>query len=284
MKKIFFVLAILSTVCSYAQKDGKIILNKGQKITIVSSSSSNTDMPMGMTMKTDNTTTNVLAVIDADDKNYSITNTITKLKMSMDMMGEATNYDSEKPEDKNSDMGKAMSEKLNLADTVSVDKKTGNLATTNKKANSPERPDKADDSNPFEGILSSMGGDRAGDAIVEGTFFILPKDKKIGDNWTDSSTENNMTTKKTYTIKSIEKDIATITVTGTLAGDGTTEMQGTSISYHIETKSTGEMIVDIKKGLVNKNTSEIDMTATMDVMGQSMPMTSKGTYSVTYQY
>ena len=284
MKKTFLFLAILSTACSYAQKDSKIILNKGQKITIVSSSNSNTDMPMGMTMKTDNTTTNVLSVIDADDKNYSITNTITKLKMTMDMMGESTNYDSEKPEDKNSDMGKAMSEKLNVADTVSVDKKNGKMATSAKKPVSPEREDKGGDSNPFEGILSSMGGDRAADAIVEGTFFILPKDKKIGDSWTDSSTQNNMTTKKTYTIKSIEKDIATITVTGTLAGDGTTEMQGTSISYHIETKSTGEMTVDIKKGLVNKNTSEIDMTATMDVMGQSMPMTSKGTYSVTYQY
>jgi phage-related protein len=93
-----------------------------------------------------------------------------------------------------------------------------------------------------------------------------------------------MTTKKTYSIKSIEKDIATVTVIGSVTGDGVTEMQGTSISFHIETKSTGEIIVDMKKGLVNKNTNDVDMTATMDVMGQSMPISSKGSFSVVYQY
>ena len=284
MKKIFLALAIISTACSYAQKDARIVLGKGQKITIISSSTSDTDMGMGMSMKTDNTTTNLLTVIDSDDKNYRISNTTTKLKMSMDMMGESTTYDSEKPEDKNSDMGKTMSEKLNINDTAIVDKKTGSTVASGKKEVSPERPAKADDTNPFEGILSSMGGNREGDAIVEGTFFIIPKDKKIGDNWTDSSTVSNMTTRKTFTIKSIEKDIATITVVGSIGGDGVTEMQGTSISYHIETKSTGEIIVDTKKGLVNKNTNSVDMTATMDVMGQSMPITSKGTFSVSYQY
>ncbi|MEO6668921.1 MAG: DUF6263 family protein [Ferruginibacter sp.] len=284
MKKLFFVVGIFSAAFSYAQKDGKIILNKGQQITIVSASSSDTDMGMGMSMKTDNTTTNILSVIAVDDKNYSITNTTTKLKMSMDMMGESNKYDSEKPEDKSSDMGKAMSEKLNITDTAFVDKLTGNTVTNSKKTSSPERPAQADDANPFEGILSSMGGNREGDAIVEGTFFIIPKDKKVGDSWTDSSTENNMTSKKTFKIKSIEKDIATITVTGSISGDGVTEMQGTSISFHIDTKSIGEILVDVKKCLVNKNTNEVDMTATMDVMGQSMPISSKGNFSVTYQY
>ena len=270
---MFFVLQCV------AQKDNHLVLAKGQKITAVSTTSVDADMSMGMQMKNVSSTTNVLDVISEDAKNYTISNMLTKLKISMDAMGQQTNYDSEKPEDKDSEMGKVASKKINTRDTILIDKMTGDIIE-DRKNNSPER---ADESNPLMGMMESMGNSD-GSAVAEGAFFIISKEKKAGDTWTDSTSDKNIKTVKTYTIKSIDKSIATILVNGTISGDTVTEMQGSSVSFSMNTKSTGEMVVDIKTGLVNKITNTADITGNIEVMGQSMPITSKATSSVIYQH
>ncbi len=283
MKKIFLFIAMFSTLHSFAQKDKKINLEKGQKITVVSTSNSDTDMGMGIKMESDYTNTYVLNVIAVDDKNYTISNTTTKMKIQMDIMGQSQSYDSEKPEDKDSDLGKDMSPTLNLPDTALVDKTSG--AIVKNKKDSPERPVKGDAQDPFEGLMGGvMIRGFESNVVLEGAFFIFPKDKKVGDSWTDSSREKNITTLKTYTVKSIEKNIAVITIKGSVTGDGETEMQGSTVPFHMDTKTTGEMTVDIKNGLVNKNSNQADINATMELMGQTMTITSKGSYSVIYQY
>ncbi|MFT3911232.1 MAG: DUF6263 family protein [Ferruginibacter sp.] len=282
MKKILFLVTILSSINAFSQKDSRVNLKKGQTITALSTATANMDMGMGMEMKSNSTITNVLTVIADEDKNYRISNTTTKLKISMDMMGQATNYDSEKAEDKNSDMGKELSEKLNVADTVLIDKKTGTVV--NNKKDSPERPEKGDDTNPLAGLISSIGGDIDGNAAIEEAFFIIPPGKNIGDSWTDSTTVDKLTKVENYTIKSIDNNIAVVLVKIKTNGEGMTEMQGSMVSYTITTNTGSEITVDIKKGLVNKKTSEIEISGSLDVMGQSMPISSKGNKSVVYQY
>ncbi|MEO7523147.1 MAG: DUF6263 family protein [Ferruginibacter sp.] len=282
MKKIFFLLPMFFAIHSFAQKEGNISLKKGQTITAVSSVSANTDMGMGMSMKNSSTSTNILSVIDDQDKMYKLSNTITKLKISMDMMGQPTSYDSEKAEDKTSDIGKELSGKLNMPDTVMLDKKNGTVIIN--KMDSPERTDKADDDNPLAGLFNSMGGEVDGNAAIEGAFFVLPSGKKSGDSWTDSITMNKVTKVKSYSIKSMDNNIATIIVKSKTNGEGETEMQGSNVTYIMTTNITSEMTVDIKKGLVSKNSSEIEIVGSIDVMGQTMPISSKGNSSITYQY
>jgi hypothetical protein len=280
MKKILVIILAISYLQGFAQKKTGILLNKGQKITVVSTSTSDTDMGMGMQMKNVSSATNILNVIADEDKNYRISNTPVKLNLSMDMMGQQTSYDSEKSEDKDSEIGKEISQKMNVADTFLIEKSSGEVIKDKK--DSPERPAKTETENPLEGIMGSSA--TAGDALLSGAFFIVPKEKKIGESWTDSTSEKNIKTVKTYTLKSIEKNIATILVTGTLTGNGETEMQGSSVAYNMTTKNTGEMIVDTKTNLVSKITNDGDITMVIEVMGQSMPITSKANSTIVYQY
>lgn len=278
MKKIFITASTLFAFAVFA--NAQIKLTKGQKITAQATNNSNSDMGMGMEMKSNSSNTVSIDVVgENNDKSYNVSATITKMVVSMDMLGQQMNFDSDKQEDKDSELGKELTPMLNAPDTMLVDKATGSIDRIKKN----ESPDAKDDINPLEGMMKGVGGNIQTETILAGAFFILPKDKKTGDSWSDSTTLNNMKTVRTYKINAIEKNIATILLTTTLTGSGETEMQGTPVNFTINTISTGEMIVDTKTSKVSKTTTDINMTGSFDVMGQSMPITSKGKSTVIYQ-
>lgn len=256
-----------------------IVLNNGQKITVTTTSNTDSDMGMGMQMKNISTATNLLQVIATNDTSYAISNTLTKMSISMDMMGQQTNYDSEKDADKDSDIGKSIATKLNHADTLSVNKMTG-LTDIKSTIASPEKEEK----NPMVDMMAAMGVSAGKDPSLEAAFFIIPKDKKTGDSWSDSTTEKNIRTLRQYTLQSINNDIATIVVKGSISGNGEAEVQGTTIAFTMNTKNTGEIIVNVKNSLVNKMSNNADVSMTMDMMGQSMPISSKTTQTIVFQY
>src|SRR6476660_8001351 len=105
MKTFSLFISLFLALGSVAQKsDGKIVLNKGQKFKVTTTSSQEADMGMGMEMKNFTTSTNDFVVLNADDKNYTMTSTLTGLKLSMDFMGQQNNYDSDKKEDSASEI------------------------------------------------------------------------------------------------------------------------------------------------------------------------------------
>lgn len=254
-----------------------IILKTGQVITVTSSSSSNSELAMGMEMTNTTASTNILKVIGADEKNYQVSNTLSKFAVSIKMMGQDQSYDSEKPEDKDNEMGKEISNKLNIPDTSFLDRLTGAVIAKNNNKN-PEETE-----NPFAGLMSAMGGNDK-DAVMESAFFILPADKKAGDTWKDSTVTGKIKTVKTYTLQSISGNVATLEFKSVGTGSGEMEMQGNEAAFTMDTNATGTMLVDIKTSLVNKVTTDTNMNMNLDVMGQSMPITSKVNSTVTYQY
>lgn len=255
-----------------------IDLNNGQKITVTTTGSSDADMGMAMQMKNTTAATNILHVISTSDSLYSITNTLTKMNMSMSVMGQESSYDSEKPEDKDSEIGKSISSKINQPDTLSVNKNTGSVVAG--KEVSPERAEE----NPLVGIMGAMGMSAGANPAIDGAFYVLPKGRKTGDTWSDSTTVKNIKTVRKYMLKSIENGIATITVNTTVAGTGEAEMQGTAVSFTMNTQSTSNMLVNVKSSFVSKITTQADVAMTMDLMGQSMPVTSKLTSTTIYTY
>lgn len=256
-----------------------IVLNNGQKIIVTSSSNTDTDMGMGMQMKNSSLATNILQLISTNDTGYTISNTLTKMSISMDMMGQETNYDSEKEADKDSEIGKSIATKLNHTDTFSVNKITG-LVNMKSIISSPEKEEK----NPMTEIMGAMGVSAGKDPSLEAAFFIIPKDKKTGDSWSDSTIEKNIKTVRHYTLQAINNDIATIAVKGSITGNGEAEVQGTSIAFTMTTKNTAEILVNVKSSLVNKMSNDADITMTMDMMGQTMPVSSKNTQVIIFQY
>jgi len=271
MKKILSLAFLICTGTAFAQNSNGIKLTKGQAITINTVVNTETEMQMG-TMKNDYNTTMKLNVVEETPETYTINYAVAQMKMNMDGMGQNMSYDSEKPEDKDSQMGQAMGDKLKKVMTYILDKKTGKT-TIVKKANEEE-------AGAMGGMFSISDEDQSANAA----FFILPAGKKIGDSWSDSTNSKGIIAKKTYTLKSIAQNIATIDVTGTISGSKEQEANGMTMNITLNNKVTEQMMVNTDNGLVTKITNTTDGTNSMDMMGQQMEMTVKSNTVTTVNF
>jgi hypothetical protein len=271
MKKILSIALLLSFGTSFAQNSSGIKLKKGQTITINSVVNSETEMQMGA-MKSDYNTTIKLNVVDENAETYTLNASIAQMKMNMDGMGQNMSYDSEKPEDKDSQMGQAMGDKLKKVDTYILDKKTGKTTKVKKEG---------DEESEGAGGMFSVGDE---DGAANAAFFILPAGKKIGDTWSESTVSKGITTSKTYTLKSIAQEVATIDVVGTITGTKEQEANGMTMSMTLNNKITEQILVNINLGLVTKNNNTTDGTNAMDMMGQQMEMNIKANTVTTVNF
>lgn len=265
MKKLLSIACLFITAITAAQSTSKISLKKGQSITATSTANTESELSMGTT-KNDISLTNVMNVLDEKGNSYIVTVTATKMKMEMEGMGQNISFDSDKKEDKESEIGQSVAGKLNVTDTFELDKSTGKLTLINLKKTEEE-------SNMSAGMSMMSGGGE--DQPFNGAFLIVPSNKKTGDSWEETITNKGLTTKKTYTIKSIEKSIATIELTGTTIGTIEQEMQGMTMNITMDSKFKGSVKADITTGTVIESTNNQDSNNSMDVMGQQMQVTSK---------
>lgn len=272
MKKLLSIAFLLCCGTSFAQNSNGIKLKKGQTITLNSVVNSETEMQMGA-MKNDINTTIKLTVVDENAETYTLNSSIAQMKMNMDGMGQNMSYDSEKPEDKDSEVGQAMGDKLKKVDTYILDKKTGKTTKIKKEGGEEEAGGMA-------GMFSAGDEDGAANAA----FFILPAGKKIGDSWTESTVSKGITTAKTYTLKSIAQDVATIDVTGTITGTKEQEANGMTMTITMNNKIAEQMLVNINLGLVTKTTNTTDGSNSMDMMGKQMEMTIKSSTVTTVNF
>lgn len=234
---------------------------------------------MGMQMKNNSTTTGEVLLKDIKDHNYIATYKLNKVNLSMEMMGQETKYNSENPGDKDSEMGKAISEKIGKEVTVFVDKNTGK-ASLDKSTESPERQP---DANPMAGLMDAFGSVTE-EANVETAFFVLPAGKKTGDSWIDSSASTKtMKDLRTYTLKSIKDGVADINLLSTMEGTTSTEMQGMQMDISLSVKTDGQILVDTSTSLVKKRSNTANLTGNIDMMGQSIPISSKAVVIMDYK-
>jgi hypothetical protein len=273
MKKILSIAFLFYCGISFAQNSNGIKLKKGQTITLNSVVNSETEMQMGA-MKNDINSTIKLNVVDENAESFTISSSIAQMKMNMDGMGQNMSYDSEKPEDKDSELGQAMGDKIKKVDTYILNKKTGKTTKVKKEGGDEE------EAGGMGGMFST--GDE--DGTANAAFFLLPEGKKIGDSWSDSTFNKGITTKETYTIKSIVGEIATIDVVGTMTGVKEQEANGMTISMTFNTKTTEQKLVNINLGLVTKVSSTTDGTNSMDMMGQQMELTIKSSLVTTFNF
>ncbi len=279
--RVVFTLALMTlAINSFSQKnDSQILLTKGQKFTLRTTSTQNADLGMGMELKNNSSMTTSFIVINTGDNDYTISNTLTGVKMSMDFMGQQTNYDSDLKEDTASEIGKSI-KNLNVPDTVMVNRYTGAVHAEEKKETAPSLDETK---NPMESLMESLGDVNTDVAVTE-AFFMIPAGKKAGDSWTDSSSSKQQKTVKTYTIKSIDKDIATITATGKTESNIQTEFQSLQVTVVMTTKLNSEIIVNTKTSLVSKRNTTSDIDGNLELMGQSQPITGKSTTLAVYEY
>jgi Family of unknown function (DUF6263) len=267
MKKIGLLSLCFATTFAQAQN---IKLENGKKISQNTSSSIEMEMSaMGQEMKINSSTSNVISITGIDDKSYKATNTITKMTMTQEGMGQNVSFDSDKKEDAETEIGKEMGKNLNKTVEVTIDKVSGKATETYKKIE-----EKVEDKNPFADLMGGAANSSS-EALVSGAFFILPADKKIGDKWTDSLNQDGMKGLRSFELLSIKDGTATIGLKTTNNGTLSKEMQGMQIEMTMKSVGDGTMLVDTKSGIVKKNVITGNTEGTMDLMGQSMPFTMK---------
>ena len=278
MKRIYISLVCLAvSVSAFSQASLKLV--NGQKIIVESSTDIQASLTMGMELTSSSATVNALEVKNSTTNNYNISNALTKMKVIMNMMGQSNSYNSDNKEGNNEEMAKIFDEKMNKQVDVLVDNKTGAAIIEKKKL---KKTDDTDDADPTAGLMK-MFADNSDEAIVAGAFEMIPKGKSIGDSWADTTTAKDMKMIRTNTLKSINGNEAVIQSVIVSTGKNKLNFQEMEFEVKSETKTNGDIVMDISTGLVKKRTNVADITGSIQMMGQDIPISAKATTISTYK-
>ena len=271
MKKIALFTAILVVSAgTFAQNNGTLHLVTGQKYVVENKvTTKSTSEMQGQSMETnaDIATTYAIEVKDLVDNNYNMTNSISVIKMNMSSMGQDMNFDSDKKEDMDGDIGSKFKNLINQPKPVVMDK-SGNIIVSKVIDTT-----KADDPDAQTAMLmKQMGGDPAELGYgAKMAFMTIPSNAKTGTSWKDSTSADGVTRVTNYTIKDLKGNTATISVSGTENRDTKMEMNSMEINKKTTGKFTGEETVDVTTGIIVQNNLTADASGTIYVMGQEIP-------------
>ena len=269
--------ATTSTKTMPAQEESKPAVNliKGQKYVVESKVTTSSASEMqGQSMETSADVTSVynIEVNDIKDNNYNMTNKLGAIKMNMTTMGQNINFDSDKKEDMDGEMGSSLKDYINHPNKVIMDK-SGNIILADKT----DSAKKEEAQSPTQMIIKQMGDPEQMGYGAKLAFVPISKKVKAGDTWQDSTSEDGVTKVTNYVVKDVTGNTATLSISGTENRDTKMEMQGMEINTKTNGKLSGEETVDINTGVILQNNSTIDASGNISVMGQEIPTKVKAT-------
>src|SRR6476619_7075305 len=165
MKKVFLSTLVVVSLAVQAQKvSNKLQFQKGQKLEMQTTVKSTSQM-MGQAIDINVVSNRTLDVADVAKGNATIESKIKRLQVAFDGMGQKQSFDSDKEEDRNSEMGKNFEKGMKNTFTMTLDP-YGKVVAVKAADDNPNKA--ADSSNGGDGMMSGMM-----DGIMEG--FDLPK-------------------------------------------------------------------------------------------------------------
>ncbi len=260
MKKIGLIIFCFVSAVAGAQN---VKLETGKIITAVTTGSMDMDMGMGGAMKMTSSSIAILNITGNEEKQYKGVHTITKMKMTQEGIGQNSTFDSEKQEDRDSEIGKQLGKTVNQPAVILISKTDGTVKDAN--------PEKViSGGSPMDDLI---GASQSPSVASSAAFFVLPGDKKPGDKWIDSTSADGIKVMRNFELSALKDGIATIFLEAATKGtvDKTIEGMQMSITMNGTTKST--IISDTLTGLVKSNTTVGKIDANLDMMGQAMPLT-----------
>lgn len=265
LKKWMLAATLFLAVGGYAQ-NSKLVLIKGQKYEVTSTSKVNsTASVMGQEMEnTANTTTvETIEVKNTGAAQYDLVSMVTRMVLNASAMGQETNFDSDK-KDNSGPGAEEMAKLINKPKNIVIDDKGKVLK---------EDKDEASEAN------MAMSGGKSGVSLFNAS--LIGRTIKLGESWLDSVASNTdkmkTNTVGTYTVKSIENNIATIVFNGTTTVTGVMEQMGQEMDMKSTSKVTGESKLDLTNGIIMETSSNSDGNMTVEVGGMSIPVTIKTT-------
>lgn len=275
LKRTFLFSAIAAlTITANAQK---IAVTKGQKLEAVSSTKMSMEV-MGQTIENETTATSQVEVKDVNDKGFLFGNTIKRITLKSNAMGQDINFDSDKKEDMDGMVGQTMKDRIGKSDEVVVDKQGKVIEIKNEKGDGTDQPTGGGGMSDMMNMTNNLAKGQPYPMLMQ-----LPsKSVKPGDSWTDSSgTVETFKSVTTYTLKQITSDEVIVSFTGTVAKNGTMEQQGMEIQIDLTGNVKGDASYDPASGFLKKSTTISDVKGTLGVMGQNAPMTMNMTVNTT---
>lgn len=278
-KQIYTFLFLFASTIAIAQKQNPIGLKEGQDIKVTASMDQTTEMGMGMTMKMNTKSTAQMKVEKVTDNGVMLSNKVTRVVTDIDAMGQSQSFDSDKKEDLDSETGEALKDILDAQNFFMVDRSTGKFTAVDKDGKILAE-DKAGNSES----MMQMGAGAMNDASHMKSFVtVLPVNVKPGYSWTDSTNVNGIRTKTINTVARIENNTAYIDITGTTAGSTSMSMQEQNFDVTMNGTFTGKSEVNTKTNLTKMQNITTDISSSIDMMGQTMNMTTKGTTTMMFE-
>ena len=225
---------------------------------------------MGQNVDNESTLTSAVEVKDVNANGYLFSNTVKRMTIKGSGMGQDMNFDSDKKEDMDGQVGQALKDHIGTVQEIQVDKH-GKVAST--KDSTEKKAGMTD--------MMSMTGDLTKGQPYPILIQLPGKSVKPGDTWTDSSgTASTLKSVMIYTLKSITADGAIVSFTGTLVKRGTIEQNGMEIQMDMSGTTKGESIYETGSGLLKNTTSSSDIKGTLGVMGQNAPIAATVTANI----
>lgn len=287
MKHLFLAVFVSFTLAASAQKvSNKLTFAKGQKLEIITTGNSViTQEVMGqpMEIKMDFNIARTLNVADVSNGNAVIDHKIQSMKFSSEAMGQAQSFDSQKPEDLKSDIGKNLQKNLSKTYTMTVDAQ-GKVVAVKDNGDAANKASEDAAGGPMGQMMGQMGAGfetpKVGDATE---LAVLPaKELAKGDSWTDSLTKVKGTKGAiTYTVKDITDTEVLVDYAQNSTMETTQQMMGMDANINMKDKTTGTIVLDRKTGLMKQKTANTNQEGTVDVQGMSIPVITKGTITTT---
>ena len=256
------VLLSFSLVSLYASAQNiKLDVGKTFKVT---SSVEISGVAMGIESSRNINSISTIKVNSIEKDLYKGSNTVTSLKMTGNAMGQDLNYDSDKKDDENSEIGKMMGGNVKKSSELTIDKNTGDIK---------EIEVEKDENKDMMGMLT--GGAKVNPKL----FFIEAKTKKLGDKWSDSTNSEGIKIVNNYEITIVNGNTITISTTGSLKGTTSNDMGGQSMEITTDTKLTGNIVIDSNTGAIKRMVNNAESTNSLEVGGRTIEATSTTKFS-----
>ena len=281
MKKFLSVAFMFSVIVATGQTvTRKVGLAKGQQLEQLSHVKMNmTQEMMGQSMeiKMESDITNVVEVKDAAANSFEVANTVKKVLMNMNAMGQDMKFDSDKKEDMDGQMGQAFKGRIGVPREFTINKDGIITSLKNKTENKEEAG----------GMMGGMmTGAMSEGEEKEGSSFnslanIPAKGIKVGETWNDSTTDDNGKTFTTYTLKEVNGGNGLVTLSANSDISRQMEQQGMSMQMDMKATTIGQYTFDVTTGIIKTRKATTKATGTIDVAGQSLPVNFETTVEST---
>jgi hypothetical protein len=275
MKKLLLLASTFFVVALYAQNSytPAVKLEAGKKYIVSTAMVNNsTAEAMGQQMEstTNMTTVEALQVKNVLGNNgFILDNTTTQIVVNASAMGQEMSYDSDKKEDRESNLGEAFNSRLGKVSTFTIN----NYGQVTDEAEKAALPGKAAASNdPALAMIAALQGGTNSPAV---SLFKTNATLKIGESFIDSATSGDTKKSIVYTLQSVTQETATFSFKGSMQLNITSEMNGMQFTTNNEIKINGEMLVKVNTGLLYKKLTNMDVAGTAQVMGMNIPINGK---------